>query len=168
MTELARISQIDTLHKVVKRKAQRLLFDANSMGLNVGIFETRRLEERQAFLQGKKASRVSVSWHMLDLAIDIWPKTDMGGWPTLGRFEAWDGWELLGEIGERHGFEWGGRWRRWHDKCHFQMTFGLNKSVAWKILNRSGREALHDFVSACVENDTNFKSFLSGGPYVGS
>jgi len=30
-------------------------------------------------------------------------------------------WNAIGKIGERHGFEWGGRWRR-PDRPHFQDT----------------------------------------------
>lgn len=33
-------------------------------------------------------------------------------------------WEKLGKIGEVMGYEWGGRWKGFVDKPHFQLTLG--------------------------------------------
>jgi peptidoglycan L-alanyl-D-glutamate endopeptidase CwlK len=33
-------------------------------------------------------------------------------------------WEKIRKIGESVGFEWGGAWKKFIDKPHFQMNFG--------------------------------------------
>lgn len=37
-------------------------------------------------------------------------------------------WETLGVVGEKHGFEWGGRWKGFTDKPHFEMKKGYTLS----------------------------------------
>jgi hypothetical protein len=161
MSEIIR--QIDTLHPLLRKPALRTLFDTKSMGLEIGVFETRRLADRQVELLAGGTSRVDHSWHEFDLAIDIWPRAEKG-WPTQKAFEDWRYWDLLGQLGERNGFSWGGRWKRWHDKCHFEMTFGLRKAVIAPILERHGREALHDYINAWVDNQTTYEAFFKHEP----
>jgi hypothetical protein len=162
--EPTRLSQIEMLHPVVQKQAKRLMFEANAMGLNVGVFETRRLEDRQGYLLDKSASRTAMSWHQFDVAVDVWPKRPGGGWPTQKEFEAWPNWEALGRIGEQYGFEWGGHWRRWPDKAHFEATHHLRRAVLAKILTQHGRGAMHDFITTWIENETHYKTFFQGEP----
>ncbi len=35
-------------------------------------------------------------------------------------------WQTLGAVGKKHGFEWGGDWKKFTDKPHLQMTKGYS------------------------------------------
>ena len=50
-----------------------------------------------------------------------------------------DKWEQIGIIGEGFGFEWGGRWKDFPDKPHFQMTFGSSTSELYKEYQKNIR-----------------------------
>jgi hypothetical protein len=62
-----------------------------------------------------------MSWHNYRLALDVVFKSVSGNWtwnaPELD-------WKKLGEIGKKHGFEWGGDWH-FQDLPHFQYTKGI-------------------------------------------
>lgn len=79
-------------------------------------YETVRTNERQAFLFGfgrdyddgrgvvTHAHDAMHGWHGFNLAADVIHKTK--------RWDAGEAWFLhLGTVAERHGLDWGGRWR---------------------------------------------------------
>ena len=35
-------------------------------------------------------------------------------------------WETLGQVGKTHGFEWGGDWKKFPDRPHFELTLGYS------------------------------------------
>jgi peptidoglycan L-alanyl-D-glutamate endopeptidase CwlK len=35
-------------------------------------------------------------------------------------------WVMLGNLGKRHGFAWGGDWKGFPDRPHFEMTLGYS------------------------------------------
>lgn len=81
-------------------------------------FETLRTPERQRFLYGfgrdyddgrgcvTNAQTSLYSWHGYGLAIDVVEK-DATPWNVPVGF-----WTALGECAEKHGLDWGGRWRK--------------------------------------------------------
>lgn len=86
---------------------------------------------------GRKVTnaRGGSSYHNYGLAIDIVLLKDTDGngtyetasWETNVDFDA-DGkadWMEVVEVFEKHGWEWGGRWK-FVDKPHFQKTFGYS------------------------------------------
>ena len=89
-------------------------------------FETLRTPERQAYLFGfgreyddgrgrvTNARTSLYSWHGFGLAIDVVEK-DATPWDAPAGF-----WTTLGECAERHGLDWGGRWKR-PDLPHIQF-----------------------------------------------
>lgn len=56
--------------------------------------------------------------HIKGIAIDFAPYKDGKIW--------WDApdsvWAEMGKIGKKYGFSWGGDWKDWQDKPHFEMV----------------------------------------------
>ena len=56
--------------------------------------------------------------HIKGIAIDFAPYKNGKIW--------WDApnsvWDEMGKIGKKYGFSWGGDWKDWQDKPHFEMV----------------------------------------------
>jgi peptidoglycan L-alanyl-D-glutamate endopeptidase CwlK len=67
-------------------------------------------------------ARGGQSWHNFGLAFDIVVLD------SVGKFD-WDashpGWRKAAELGKSVGLEWGGDWKGFKDRPHFQYTGGL-------------------------------------------
>ena len=58
------------------------------------------------------------SKHIKGIAIDFAPYKNGRIW-----WEAPDSvWNEMGKIGKKYGFSWGGDWKDWQDKPHFEMV----------------------------------------------
>lgn len=124
------IRDLAALHPHVRALAEAFLAACGPAGLDVRIIETYRPDERQAALYaiGRTTNlhlrpvtnaKPGESLHGYRLAFDAAPF--IAGQP------AWDRTDLftqMGEIGERVGLRWGGRWRT-PDRPHFEWTGGL-------------------------------------------
>lgn len=130
-----------TLHPEVQRRAKLVIAEANEKfepyGYRVGVFEGYRSPDRQADLMQKGYSQTAdelSSYHVWGLAVDIVFLTKNGNWTwEPGIKPAWYDvtewlsdeskypWQVLGEIGKKHGFEWGGDFRGFFDGAHFQL-----------------------------------------------
>lgn len=120
-----------SLDAPVRRRALRLLAAAQKQGVTLIVTQTFRSLKEQAALyaQGRtKPGKIvtyappGYSWHnwrrAFDVAIQVYP-----GDPNLR--DLYDGpWEVVGDLGEAVGLEWGGRWEL-PDRPHFQYTGGL-------------------------------------------
>lgn len=128
----AALSQIgepfNRLHPIVQQRAERVLDDAAAEfaadGLTVGVFEGWRDLDKQTQHIASGASFVAEplnSYHVWGLAVDFVFIDHLGRWTWLEKApgQGWDKWDRLGAIIERHGFEWGGRWKR-RDGPHAQ------------------------------------------------
>ncbi len=116
------------LQPLVQRKANAIVSEMAKLGHTVHIFEGYRSPQRQAelYAQGRTTPGKIVtkagpgeSLHNYGVAVDIvfGPK----GKPS------WDNkhpWNILGKIGRQQGFEWGGDWKQFQDRPHFEMTLG--------------------------------------------
>ena len=80
-------------------------------------------------------ARGGQSFHNYGLAIDV---VEISGGQALWTNPNWN---LIGEIGESHGFEWGGRWTAFVDRPHFQMTFGFTTA---QLLQRRNQGMMSD------------------------
>ena len=106
--------------------ADRVMAEMEILGHPVRVVEGYRSFERQAelYAQGRTTpgevvtkAKPGESLHNYGCAVDfIFRKEGYNATPPL--------WETLGTIGEKHGLEWGGRWKGFVDKPHFQMTKG--------------------------------------------
>ncbi len=122
---------INTLYNSTIRSAARsVVAKALEQGIDILITCGFRSNEEQTRLynQGRTTpgnivtyAKAGESYHNYGLAIDFVPVDENGNtlWSPLSTFTT------VGEIGERCGFEWGGRWKR-KDRPHIEMTFGLS------------------------------------------
>jgi len=121
---------INDLLPNVKVRVEKFIELCDEEGIDLLITSTYRDNESQEALyeQGRTRpgkivtnAKPGESWHNYRCAIDVVPL--INGKPN------WDGsdpiWETIGELGERAGLEWAGRWRTFKELAHFQYTGGL-------------------------------------------
>ncbi|HKQ57533.1 MAG TPA: M15 family metallopeptidase [Candidatus Eisenbacteria bacterium] len=122
---------LDDLDPDVRRMAVTLIEEAKRVGIELIVTQTRRTMAEQAALyaKGRTAPGPIVtyappgySWHEFGRAFDVAIKRYPND-PTPGNL--YDGpWQMVGNLGEQAGLEWGGRWKH-PDRPHFQHTSGL-------------------------------------------
>jgi peptidoglycan LD-endopeptidase CwlK len=142
--------KIKDLHPNIRAKAREFLNKAEKQGLKLRIVSGLRDFQEQAELYkmgrtkkidpitGKKIdivtnAKAGQSMHNYGLAIDVvsivngkedWENTD---------------WKKVAQIGKSVGFEWGGNWKTFIDRPHFQMTFGNSLAqLQGKYKNKPG------------------------------
>lgn len=136
LPELAqRNNDLALVHPVVAAHATAVVEGCARHGVAVGIFEGYRSPTRQAALYalGRTAPGPAVtnagpleSYHNFGLAVDL----VVDGDPVKPGFQ-WDWsnrrreYETIGAVAEEHGCEWAGRWKRFPEKPHIQLTFGF-------------------------------------------
>lgn len=135
------IKSLSCLREPFKSKIEAFLKELDKIGLKYSIVETcRSLVTQQAYYaQGRKpleevnflrakagltpiqsSQNVVVTWtldspHLYGFAIDIVPLVN--GKPAWNRYDLF---AKIGEIAEKHGLEWGGRWEE-KDYPHIQL-----------------------------------------------
>jgi peptidoglycan L-alanyl-D-glutamate endopeptidase CwlK len=121
--------RVDDLHPRVARMCRALLAAAKAAGIDLIVTSTYRDHEAQDALYaqgrtrpGKVVTQVrgGQSMHNYRLAFDVVPVRD-------GK-AVWNDdalWREVGKLGQGVGLEWGGAWRRFKDRPHFQWTDGL-------------------------------------------
>lgn len=125
---------LSALHPTVQAKAKAFLEACHAQGLDILVTSTYRDFESQNALYaqgrtipGKKVTNAKAgqSMHNFRVAFDIVPMR--AGKPVWGTSGA-DGdlWRRIGGIGQAHGLEWGGAWKKFPDFPHFQYTGGLS------------------------------------------
>lgn len=124
------MSLLDGLDPSFRPRVEAFLRLAKARGHEVILTEGHRSTERQAALYAKGRAepgpRVTnappgSSWHEFRLAVDFVPLKDGKPWwaAPLGI------WEELGELLEKAGCEWGGRFKTILDMPHGQYRGGL-------------------------------------------
>jgi len=122
---------LSDLEETTEAMALQLLGEAEAAGISLLVVHTFRSLEEQAFLYAKGRSipgpivtygKPGFSWHNYRRALDVVP-IDSKGKPM------WTAprpvWNQLGAIGERIGFAWGGRFKKFPDLGHFENSRGL-------------------------------------------
>src|ERR1700688_341433 len=101
------------LEPVTRQLVERLINDAQKMGIDVMIYETYRSQHRQQALFNSGASKLrTVGVHHYGLACDI--VRVVGGEPC------WKGdFSFLGQLAQSSGLIWGGDWGAPHIKHSF-------------------------------------------------
>ena len=123
---------IDDLHVAVQGMATRFLMMTKVAGIDVLITCTWRSEAEQAALYaqgrttpGKIVTRARpgqsmhncvVAGRPASLAFDVVPMRN--GKPVWAASDPL--WQQLGDIGEKCGLEWAGRWKSFREYPHFQ------------------------------------------------
>ena len=121
---------LDELLPMVRTRVDKFLELCDENGIDLLVTSTYRDHESQGELyeQGRTRpgkvvtnAKPGESWHNYRCAIDVVPLVN--GKPN------WDGsdpiWQTIGELGEKAGLEWAGRWRTFRELAHFQYTGGL-------------------------------------------
>jgi hypothetical protein len=115
---------INLLHPDLQPKAQKLIDLAKAKGIDIIISQTLRTKEEQndLYAQGRtKPGNIVThveypySLHCWGVAFDIAV--------IIGGKANWDPrhYDLIGPLGESLGLEWGGRWKNFVDRPHFQL-----------------------------------------------
>lgn len=111
--------ELKYLRADVRANCEAFLAECKSAGLNVLVTETVRDEEYQRSLvaQGYASKNATVpTFHSTKagLAFDICKNVKGHEYDDAAFFQK------CGEIGEKVGFTWGGRWKSFPDRPHFQ------------------------------------------------
>ena len=122
--------KLDDLIPQAKERVERFIALCQEQDIDLLVTSTFRDNESQGELyeQGRTRpgkivtnAKAGESWHNYRCAVDVVPLVN--GKPN------WDGsdpiWETIGELGEKAGLEWAGRWRTFKELAHFQYTGGL-------------------------------------------
>lgn len=115
------------LTPAVERKANAIVAEMKRLGHPVRMVEGYRTFDRQTELynQGRNGdtrpivtnARAGESYHNYGVAVDfVFRREGYNAGSTL--------WQLLGAVGKRQGFEWGGDWQGFVDRPHFQLRLG--------------------------------------------
>ncbi|NTW22966.1 M15 family metallopeptidase [Candidatus Falkowbacteria bacterium] len=136
------MNRLDSLKPKVRRLALALMAECRRQGLSVVITQTLRTVEEQNRLYacgrttpGKVVTQVrgGFSFHNYGVAFDFCPvKAGKADWNDLKSFDR------IGAIGKSVGLEWGGSWKWFKDRPHFQYTDGyaiedfLQGNIDWQ------------------------------------
>lgn len=120
---------LDDLHPKVEQLASDFVVACGRAGIDVLITSTYRDHESQAaiYAQGRSApgpivtnAKPGQSWHNWRVAFDFVPIVNgKAQWNDAKTFQH------CGEIAERLGLEWAGRWKKFRELAHCQYTGGL-------------------------------------------
>lgn len=128
---------------LVKKKANDLIYVMRKLNRPIRITEGFRSTERQneLYAQGRTTvgnivtnAKGGESFHNYGIAFDVVFIEDGYNAPEKD-------WELLGFMGKRLGFDWGGDWKGFTDKPHFEMPLKYslkdfqNGKIDWELYN---------------------------------
>ena len=116
--------RLEDLHARVADKAQQLIAFAQAEGIELLVTSTLRTFEEQAelFAKGRTTPGPKVtnakpgeSWHNFGLAFDVVP--------LINGKAVWDSpfWERIGALGKQVDLVWGGDFRSFKDRPHFEF-----------------------------------------------
>jgi peptidoglycan L-alanyl-D-glutamate endopeptidase CwlK len=121
-------AKILTLHPKIRDKAREFLVKAEKAGYKLRITSGLRTyaEQNALYAKGRTTAGSIVtnakggqSNHNFGTAFDVVPIVNgKADWNSKD-------WDKIGEIGKSIGFAWGGDFRNFSDKPHFEMQFGL-------------------------------------------
>jgi peptidoglycan L-alanyl-D-glutamate endopeptidase CwlK len=116
------------LTNLVQRKADEVIAEMTTFGYKVMVYQGFRSFAGQdaLYAQGRTKPGTVVtnakggdSLHNYGCAVDI--VFIENGRPSWAEHHPW---HILGAIGKKHGFEWGGDWASFPDRPHLQITMG--------------------------------------------
>lgn len=126
--ELPDYNRPTDLTPLVKRKAEAVIAEMSRLGHQIRIVEGFRSFERQSqlYAQGRTTpgaivtnAKAGESFHNYGVAVDfVFRKEGYNAGETL--------WALLGKVGKMQGFEWGGDWKGFVDRPHFELRLGYS------------------------------------------
>lgn len=110
--------KLEDLHYLFRPYAEALLAECEAAGVPLVVIDTRRTEEEHQRNLARGVSWTKRSKHIDGLAIDVCPVELITAkhWAPESPL-----WLKIGEIGERLGMRWGGRWKQ-RDLGHFEWV----------------------------------------------
>ena len=118
---------INNLRPDVAANCRVFLGLCKDAGLQVLVTATVRDEEYQRYCYDQGTANTPLpSFHGIKagLAFDICKNVKGHEWDDLEFYRR------AGELGEKLGFEWGGRWKKFIDRPHFQWSQGMKYTSA--------------------------------------
>lgn len=118
--------------------------DLKAQGINVMVVSGYRsfAEQNALYAQGRTKpggivtnAKGGQSLHNYGLAVDVVP-LDANGQPNWNVPNST--WQKIGAAGKKQGLEWGGDWKSFVDRPHFQMTAGRSISSLLSQYNSNG------------------------------
>ncbi|UII32164.1 M15 family metallopeptidase [Fulvivirga ulvae] len=133
---------LQTLDPGFRKKVERFLSRAAKEGIELRVTSANRTcrEQDELYAQGRtKPGKIVTnaicgkSSHNYHKAVDV---VEFAGGKPL-----WENprWEHIGRLGEKEGLEWGGRWRSFKDRPHFQDLGGRTIAQLYRDFQRTGR-----------------------------
>ncbi len=130
-----------TLDPQVRKKVYRFLKKAKKEGIELRVTSAYRDcdEQNRLYAKGRSApgkivtnARCGKSAHNYRVAVDV--VEFVNGQPL------WENprWERIGQLGESVGLEWGGRWRSFKDRPHFQDLKGETIASLYQRFTSTG------------------------------
>ncbi len=120
--------RITKLHPKLRKTVELFILKCQRDGMNVRLASGLRTfaEQEALYSQGRTDKSKSIvtnakagrSYHNYGLAVDVY-EIKNGAIYEGNR-------NKIALIGKKNGFEWGGDWKKFIDRPHFQMTFGKN------------------------------------------
>lgn len=131
---------ISQLHPDLQKKVVQLKEKCEKAGLKIGISECLRTvkEQDELYAQGRtKPGRIVTnakgysysSMHQWGVAFDFYRNDGKGAYNTSGKF-----FERVGAIGKTIGLEWGGDWKTFVDRPHFQLPNWGSTTAKLKVV----------------------------------
>ena len=121
--------RINTLHPIIRQDARAFINAAAAEGIKLRVVSALRTfeEQQKIYNQGRVTpgrivsnAKPGTSFHNYGLAIDVVEIKD-------GK-ALWENprWNRIAEIGKSFGFFWGGDFRSFKDRPHFEKSFGFS------------------------------------------
>lgn len=133
---------ISLLHPELRDICREFVAQCKAVGLIVGISQTYRTktEQDELYAQGRTApgnivtnAKYPLSPHCWGLAFDIYRDDGKGAYNDT------DGWfARCGEVGKRLGLAWGGDFKSFKDRPHFELKKYLPNNSVSTVLRQFG------------------------------
>ena len=138
--------KIETLHPKIRQLVKNFLLQVeNELRLQLKIthaFRSFKIQQ-QVYDKGRihpgkivSYAKPGQSYHNYGLAFDV--KPDL----TLEEIEKFPYWDRIGRIGISLGLEWGGNFKNFYDKRHFQKSFGYHHTELLELLKSNNLNGL--------------------------
>jgi len=138
--------RIKQLHPIVQHYAHLLITQLEELGYSPIVTQGLRTHDEQnaLYAQGRTKpgqkvtnARGGESWHNYGLALDL------GFMDKEGKLTYEVDWNIVGKVGQKIGFSWGGAWTIFKDRPHFEITGGLRIKDVYNNQEANTLIALH-------------------------
>lgn len=137
-------SKLSGVNPNLASKVKAMAADLKKQGIDIAVVDGMRSFAKQNSLYaqgrtkpGQKVTNVKAgnSFHNYGLAVDVAPMKN-------GKID-WNApkstWDAIGKAGVKQGLEWGGNWKGFKDRPHFELDGGAKRASAYRdLMSKSG------------------------------